>query len=233
MVSIIIKMNEQQIKQATEDMEKMLDGLERFVSENGGVNTLLPKDHPKLIGKGETALVFGLLGGIVGKVIDYSENEGIPNTYTLVGSYVGGSPRAVELTVKALREMGFRNVLDHVDVRYTNKAGEVNGVIMPYWFNLSPDLRESGKYDVYSIEAFPFDSVNNGQELIIQLDTSLSRIKSEIKSEKYVLQVDYHGTRDKPDEALRKMFIGRVDKQIKQGELFFADLNHCVINRNT
>jgi len=46
-----------------------------------------------------------------------------------------------------------------------------------------------------------------------------------------MLSVDRHATKDKPDEALKRMFIGRVNSQTNQGELFFADLDHCVIQK--
>lgn len=226
-------MDEETISKAREEMEGMLKGLERVIHEEGSGYCLLSKDHPKLIGRGDLALVFGLSDGIIGKIVFYEVVEQPPNNYCLAGLYVGAVPHIMERTVKALREMGFDNVLDHVEIeRYPNaKSGDK--LVHPYFYHFSPDLREGGRYDVYSIEDFPFDDVQNGQELRTQMDTSLARIKSEIESGKYILEVDHHGTKDKPDEALRKMFIGRVDKQTNQGELFFADLDHCVIYRDT
>ncbi len=141
----------------------------------------------------------------------------------------GGAPYCLEKTVAALRAMGFDNVLDHVEIYRYPHAKKEDKLTCPYYYHLSTDLRGNGNYAVYSIEDFPFDKVSNGHELRVQTESSLVRIKSEISSGKYILDVDKHGTKDNPDNALRKMFIGRVDKQTNNGEMFFADLDHCGI----
>jgi len=228
----IINLTEQRISRAKEDMEKMLVELETFRGETADI-TLLPKDHPKLIGRGDLALVFELCGGVIGKVVSYFEDREHQNNYSLTGFYVGGSPHSMERTVVSLREMGFDNVLDHVEIeRYPRPRKEGTKIVYPCFYHLSPDLRECGKYEVHSVENFPFDKLPNGQALNEQVGTSLARIKSEVESGKYLIEVDKHGTKDKPDEALRHMLIGRINRKTNLGELFFADLDHCVIQRN-
>ena len=227
----------QKISQAIAEMEEMLNGLKidtRIdIRKDCGVSCLLPKNHPKLIGRGDSALVFGLKEGIVGKIVSYYTTEEFPDKYYLQGNHVGEVPNLIEKTVAALREMGFDNVLDHVEVMRYPLAKYGDLIILPWAYHFSPDLREGGKYDVYSIDDFPFDKMSNGQELITQIDNSLAKIKSEIRSGKYILEVDHHGTKDEPNEALRRMFIGRVEKQTNQGELLFADLDHCVIYKKS
>lgn len=228
-------MNEKSVSQAVKDMEGILGGLEKIMQKPFGWCSLLPETHPKLISRGDTALVLTLRGDLVGKVTHYQQNPEHHGSYLLLGLYVGKVPHIMERTVTALKEMGFQNVLDHVEIqRYPDveAPNEIGPRIAPYYYHLSPDLREGEKYDVYSIEKFPFDDIGNGQELKEQMEQSLDRIKFEILSGKYVLEVDRHATKDKPDEALRKMFIGRVNRQTNQGELFFADLDHCVIYQN-
>lgn len=239
------KMEQDKLSLARTEMEELLESLEK-ISDNGSGWCLFPKNHSKLIGRGDLALVLELSGGLVGKILFYEEVKECPDCYCSIGLYVGEMPHNIERTVIALREMGFDNVLDHIEIsRYPHarpsnalvgpaivtESGE--GIIYPCFYHLSPDLREKGKYDVYSIEDFPFEAVENRQELKTEIGDSLARIKSELESGKYALEVDHHGTRDEPDEALRKMFIGRVDKQNNRGELFFADLDHCVIYRKT
>ena len=224
-------MDEKDIAQANEDMESLLQSLETIRHDSGGY-TLLPKNHPNLIGHGETALVVELTRQKIAKIVSYEEDEQHKGQYILVGGYVGASPHSIEETVIALREMGFNNVLDHVAVnRYPEFKHGKDHAITPYGYHISLDLREGGKYKVFSIEEFPFGELENGQALIAQMEESLVRIKASLGSGEYMLSVDRHATKDKPDEALKRMFIGRVNSQTNQGELFFADLDHCVIQK--
>lgn len=220
------EMDEDKISRAREEMEEILNELEVAPEEGFSGYCLLPKDHPKLIGRGDLALVLGLSNGIVGKIVRYEDVTEPQNNYSLMGHYVGQAPHDIETTVKALRRMGFDNVLDHVEI-------ERHPSVQPHFYHLSPDLRGDGRYEVYSVEDFPFDNVENGQELRTQMDTSLTRMVSETDSKNFYYTIDRHDTKDGPHLAFQKMFIGRIDKQTNQGGLFFADLDHCVIYRDT
>lgn len=208
-------------------MEEILNGLDE-TTFNGERYCLVPKEHPQLIGHGDLALVFELCLGMVGKLAFYKNAGEYPNSHLLTGLYVGEAPHRIEETVQALGEMGFRNVPFHVEVeRFPDPSTRKP----PCFYHLCPDLREGENYDVFSIENFPFVSVQNEQDLREQINYSLERIKSCMGTGKFSLKVDHHGTNDQPDEALRKMFIGRVKKDTKLGELILADLDHCVISR--
>ncbi len=211
--------------------------------------------NPQIIGSGETATVFDLGSleefqtGVVAK-IGYIGWDFERKIKYLIGNYSSGEYDGLdsEKNISALRQMGFDNVLDHEKISrisynqdektYTSpnvkkcpsRLTSTCGTLEPYAYYLCPDLRENGKYETHSIEKFPFNKVSNGLELLLQAKQSLDLIKTEIASEKYDLEVDHHGTKDKPDEALIKMFIGRINKQTNEGELIFADLNHLIIH---
>ena len=224
-------MKPEAISQAKEDMEGILGHLDVVRHLDGGGYLLMSKDHPSLIGRGDLALVLALTRQMVAKIVFFDETDEHKGQYALEGLYVGEVPNSIEKTVSALREMGFDNILDHVEINRYPDGKPDGGYICPYFYHVSPDLREEGKYTVFSIDEFPFDHVENGGVLAIQVEESLQKIKANIDSGEYALEVDHHGTSDSPDEALRKMFIGRVNNETNQGQLFFADLDHCVIRK--
>lgn len=216
-----VRMDRKKMSQANIEMGRILDSL-KIVAWRESKYRLLPKNHPKFVGRGDLALVLKLGGGIVGKVAFYSEIKEYPEDYILRGLYVGCSSHIVESTVSSLREMGFDNVLDHVEFKREEDTH-------PNFYHLCPDLNENGGFVIHSIENFPFDKVVNADELKNQVKVQLAMVKSKIKSDGYIFNVDHHGTKDKPSEALRRMFIGRIDRTTNRGELFLADLDHLSI----
>ncbi|MBI4175734.1 MAG: hypothetical protein HY518_00880 [Candidatus Aenigmarchaeota archaeon] len=220
---------------ARDAMERLINNLDRVKGrlDPDSSYAICPKNHPALIGKGDLALVFELGGhgtaeqriGLVGKIVYYYERPTYPNNYILEGMYVGSAPYTIQCTAETLRNMGFDNIPYHEEVSFSPKKN-----MFPLFYHLASDLRDGGTYEVYDFDKLPPSGLKNIKEISGQAEETVRIIQSEIASGRYVLNVDYHGTRDSPEEAIRRMLFVRTMKGSDTGEIVFGDLDHLTLS---
>src|SRR3989338_169096 len=211
----------------------------------------IPRDHPQLIGRGKSSLVFELppidFDGeryhLAGKGFKYCETsiyKGVPeDELHLVGCKVGfGDDWGLEENIYWLRQMNLK-WLDEMDLgvdipearQYDkNFLGRQVEEVKHTNFTIMPDLREGGCYRVEEAEDSLFDRLSNGRDLRRVRDFTCRRILSE--SERLGLTIlpdETHGDDEEVLPALEHMFLVQYRDWGEKSSL--GDLNHLLISR--
>ena len=204
----------------------------------------LPKNHPRIMTKGTTAVVFDL--GVVktgafesdskhfvGKVLYYIEGKefyGKPipeDVIYLRGGSSGLYPwDGLPPTIHSLESMGF-DVVFHEQFRISI------GRDSRFYFTIAPNLCEGG-YKVEDADGFDFARLKNGNELREQFEGGVERILSDVEAGKYELEISSHAKEGTSSEAIRRIFFVQYDPTTNKGERLVAgDLDHLVLKHPT
>lgn len=132
-------------------------------------------------------------------------------------------------TEEVLEELGFR-VVKHHYVGVENKDGNFeindNGGV----FAIASDLRECGKYEVKEAEDENLKGLHNGSNLKKKLVESVSSFQkmSDREHPLYCAEVSSHviDVGGSQEEAFRRIFLLRINRDTNIGELVAGDLDH-------
>lgn len=193
-----------------------------------------PQNHPLLIGRGTTALVFELLD--VCKEWDWTKGDSNKKTY-MVGKvcfYDSASSRfyikglssglksgSLEQTVASLDSLGIKSpkMLEHRE--------EING--RPMYFTIMRDLRKGERFNVEDADGFDFSRLRNGDQLKKDFDRYCKLIEDS-QGQGYDINLEGHRNNQGIGEAIRHIFV--VQYLNKVGRLVVADLDHLRISKN-
>jgi len=217
-------------------MDYILKGLRPYIDFDKITGVKVPLNFPLLINKGNNSLVFSIPETtLVAKSSFYDivpkEKDPDNKGYFHLAGYVSGlKANGLENTVQSLNEMGF----DKEEKIYFPEMQEFDCKVSLWdtrriYYTIMPDLRENNKFQVSDAENFSFDSIPNGKELKELYNASCEKILKAYLSGQYKLMCAGHGSEEKPEPAIRHMFL--VQHNDDYARLVIADLNHLVIQK--
>lgn len=96
-----------------------------------------------------------------------------------------------------------------------------------FWGTLVKDQRENGKAELLEFDQLDSYNVKNREELLAELQISISRLKEQLEQRGYEIRFGRHADTDAGQEAaLIRIFGVKVNKDTKIGELVIHDLEH-------
>ncbi|MFH1275890.1 MAG: hypothetical protein ABIH82_02160 [Candidatus Woesearchaeota archaeon] len=225
--------------------EQVAEILSSLSSSEG--NRYISTDDPRVIGAGNQAVVIALEPIAVDirtiyLVAKLPRFKSLSNSgrHTLAICYER-NPGQLEDIIKRLKVMGFNNIPFHHEVQLVDGYNSTDkiGKLSPYYYDLSLDLREGGKYDVYEMDCLPFKTLRNGKELFEEYLSALKKlhVKTDFTGQctinRFAFSKYWVGTASGHEnvlEAARHIFLARVDKEM-EGQLLIGDLDHISLGK--
>lgn len=191
----------------------------------------LPMDHPQIMGRGTTAIVFDLgstrnnegeTSYICGKVCGYNDQiEGLPeDAFYMLGVASNCSIHRddhLDATIRSLKRMGIEVPLQKQFALTSSSR----------CFSVGENLKEGGKYEVKDAIDFPFKILNDGRKLRKEYEATVGKIADGILSQDYELKVNGHMDEGSYMEAVERMFFVQYDPKRRYGSRIVpSDLDH-------